>query len=160
MMQREYPRLAASDPEWNQRAQALSNKIRDFSQLILEIAPTAENKPTQNKKVTYHDPCHLRRDLGIFNQMRQLLEREGFELLEMADADVCCGFGGEIVLQYPELFNSVLQRKLDNVEATGINTVVTNCTPCILQIRGGLDKRKSDIKVMHTAELQTRLRGT
>jgi len=60
------------------------------------------------------------------------------------------------VLDYPELSNSVLKRKLDNIEATGVDTVVTSCLPCILQIRGGLDKRKGpncNIKVIHMAEL-------
>jgi len=153
MLQQEYPRLTAADPEWNQRAKALSSKIRDFSQLILELSPSAVGKTSRNKKVTYHDPCYLRRGLGIYNEPRRLLEREGFELVEMVDSDACCGFGGEIVLDYPELSNSVMQRKLDNIEATGVDTVIANCTPGILQLRGGLDKRKSNIKVMHSAEL-------
>jgi len=153
VLQQEYLRLTAAEPEWNQRVKALSGKIRDFSQLILELTPSAEKKPARNEKVTYHDPCHLKRGIGISGEPRLLLEREGFELVEMADADTCCGFGGKIVLDYPELSNSVLRRKLDNIEATGVEVVVTNCTPCVLQLRGGLDKRKSNIKVMHSAEL-------
>jgi Fe-S oxidoreductase len=71
----------------------------------------------------------------------------------MADSDACCGFGGHVVLSYPELSESILNRKLNNIEATGVDIVVTNCLPCILQLRGGLDKRCSCIKVIHTAEL-------
>ncbi len=153
MLQQEYPRLTAAEPEWNQRAEALSGRIRDFSQLVLELTPSAEPKPSRSEKVTYHDPCHLKRGIGISSEPRLLLEREGFEMVEMADADTCCGFGGKIVLDYPELSNSVLQRKLDGIEATGVDVVVTNCTPCVLQLRGGLDKRRSHIKVMHSAEL-------
>jgi len=153
MLRQEYPRLTATEPEWNHRAKAMSSKICDFSQLILELTPSAEKKPSRNKRVTCHDPCYLKRGTGIYSEPRQLLEREGFELIEMADADACCGFGGKIVFDYPELSNSVLQRKLDNIEATGVDTVVTNCIPCVLQLRGGLDKRKSNIKVMHSAEL-------
>lgn len=156
MLQREYPRLTAGDPEWKERAEAVGAKVRDFSQLVLELTPEAERKPPRDEKVTYHDPCHLKRGLGVYNEPRQLLEREGFELVEMAGADVCCGFGGETVLRYPELSNSVLQRKLDAIEATGVETVVTNCTPCVLQLRGGLDKRNSGIRVVHSAELLAR----
>jgi Fe-S oxidoreductase len=156
MLQQEYPRLTATEPEWNQRAKALSSKIRDFSQLVLELTPSAEKRPTLNRKVTYHDPCYLRRGLGVYNEPRQLLEREGFEVVEMAGSDTCCGFGGDIVLRYPELSNSVLQRKLDSIEASGADIVVANCTPCVLQLRGGLDKRKSNIKVMHSAELMAK----
>ncbi len=153
VLQREYLDLTAAEPEWHQRAKAISSKICDFSQLVLELTPLAEKKPSRNQKITYHDPCHLKRGIGVFNEPRRLLEREGFELVEMADADNCCGFGGKIVLDYPELSGSVLKRKLDSIEATGVDTVVTNCLPCVLQLRGGLDKRHSNIKVMHTAEL-------
>jgi Fe-S oxidoreductase len=153
MLQQEYPRLLANDPEWSERAKAMSTKIRDFSQLVLQLTSTAEKMPSQNLKVTYHDPCYLRRGLGIYHEPRQLLNREGFEIIEMNDADVCCGFAGTFVLEYPELSGSILNRKLDNIEAAGVDIVVTNCTPCVLQLRGGLDKRKSNIKVMHSAEL-------
>jgi iron-sulfur cluster protein len=158
MLQQEYPRLLASDPEWSHRAEAMSTKIRDFSQLVLQLTSTAEKMPSQNLKVTYNDPCYLRRGLGIYHEPRQLLEREGFEIAEMNDADVCCGFAGTFVLEYPELSGSILKRKLDNIEATGANIVVTNCTPCVLQLRGGLDKRNSNIKVMHSAELLAKYR--
>jgi Fe-S oxidoreductase len=131
----------------------MSTKIRDFSQLVLQLTSTAEKMPSQNLKVTYHDPCYLRRGLGIYHEPRQLLNREGFEIIEMNDADVCCGFAGTFVLEYPELSGSILNRKLDNIKAAGVDIVVTNCTPCVLQLRGGLDKRKSNIKVMHSAEL-------
>jgi len=156
MLKQEYLGLTAHEPEWHRRAQAISGKVRDFSQLILELNPVSEKKPPRNRKITYHDPCHLKRGLGIDSEPRVLLEHEGFELVEMVDSDACCGFGGETLLNYPELSNSVLQRKLDNIEATGADTVITNCVPCILQIRGGLDKRHSNIKVMHTAELLAR----
>lgn len=153
MLKQEYPQLAAGEPDWHKRASALSGKIRDFSQLVLELNPSVEKKPARDQKVTYHDPCHLKRGIGVFSEPRLLLEREGFELVEMADADACCGFGGKVVLDYPELCGSILKRKLDNIEATGVDTVVTNCLPCVLQLRGGLDKRHSKIKVVHSAQL-------
>jgi Fe-S oxidoreductase len=153
VLQREYLNLTTAEPRWNQRARTLAGKIRDFSELLLELTPSARKKPARNQKVTYHDPCHLKRGIGVFNEPRQLLHREGFEVVEMADADACCGFGGHVVLSYPELSKSILKRKLDNIEATGVETVVTNCLACVLQLRGGLDKRCSRIKVMHSAEL-------
>ncbi len=156
MLQKEYPRILGHDPDWKKRAEKAASKIRDFSQLIMELSPFAVKKPARNMKITYHDPCHLKRGLGIYSEPRQLLEREGYEIVEMEDSDVCCGFGGKTVLEYPELSNSVLQRKLDKIIACGVDTVVTNCAACVLQLRGGLDKRKSNIKVMHSAELITR----
>jgi iron-sulfur cluster protein len=153
MLQREYLNLTTAEPRWNQRAIVLAGRIRDFSQLLLELTPSMPKKLSRNQKVTYHDPCHLKRGTGVFNEPRQLLQREGFEVIEMADSDACCGFGGHVLLSYPELSKSILKRKLDNIEATGVETVITNCLPCVLQLRGGLDKRHSRIKVMHSAEL-------
>ena len=119
----------------------------------MEITADNDKKPSRDQKVTYHDPCHLKRGLGIYTEPRVLLEREGFELVEMNGADACCGFGGEIVFSYPELSNSVMQRKISAIEVAGVDTVVTNCIACILQLRGGLDKRGSDIRVVHSAQL-------
>jgi len=153
VLKNEYNVLTAAEPRWNQRARVLAGKVRDFSQLVLELTTSAPEKAPRNLKVTYHDPCHLKRGIGVFNEPRQLLKREGFELVEMADADACCGFGGHVLLSYPELSKSILKRKLDNIEATHVDMVVTNCLPCVLQLRGGLDKRRSRIKVIHSAEL-------
>jgi Fe-S oxidoreductase len=153
VLKREYINLTRAEPGWNQRAKVLAGKIRDFSQLVLELKTYAREKPPRNLKVTYHDPCHLKRGIGVFNEPRRLLRREGFEVVEMADADACCGFGGHVLLSYPELSGSILKRKLDNIEATNVGTVITNCLPCVMQLRGGLDKRHSQIKVMHSAEL-------
>ena len=153
MLKSEYLKLTAVEPELNQRARAFAGKVRDLSQLVLELTPSRPDKSLRNHKVTYHDPCHLKRGLGVSDEPRKLLKREGFEVVEMGDADACCGFGGHIVLTYPELSKSILKRKLDNIEATGVDTVVTNCLPCVLQLRGGLDKRHSKIRVVHSVEL-------
>ena len=153
MLQQEYPRLFSGDPEWRERAEAVSARVRDFSRLVLELTPSAEKKPSRGIRVTYHDPCYLKRGLGVSGESRRLLEREGFEIVEMNDADACCGFAGQFVLHYPELAGAILKRKLDNIAATGVEVVVTDCVPCVLQLRGGLDKRNSNIRVMHIAEL-------
>jgi iron-sulfur cluster protein len=152
MLKQNYTLITKSDQELNQHAEALAAKVRDFSQLVLQLTPVTTETPTK-QKVTYHDPCHLKRGLGIASEPRQLLRHYGFEIVEMADADACCGFGGRVVLDYPRLSASVLKRKLDSIEASGTETVVTSCLPCVLQLRGGLDKRHSPIKVLHIAEL-------
>lgn len=152
MLKQNYPFIAKSNPKLNQRAKVIANKVCDFSRLVLQFTP-ATAKTSQKQKVTYHDPCHLKRGLGITSEPRQLLQYYGFEIVEMADADACCGFGGRVVLDYPQLSASVLKRKLDSIEASGAEIVVTSCLPCVLQLRGGLDKRRSPIKVLHIAEL-------
>jgi len=153
MLKEQYLPLIQASPALYQRAKSLVDKIRDFSQLVLQLAPQTVPFITSGEKVTYHDPCHLKRGLGIATEPRQLLQRLGYEIVEMADSDACCGFGGKVLLDYPQLSASVLKRKLDAIEATGATTVVTSCLPCVLQLRGGMDKRRSDIKVVHIADL-------
>jgi iron-sulfur cluster protein len=153
MLQKEYPALTAGDKALHEQALVLAGKVRDFSQLLSGLPGKPEIKGALSKKVTYHDPCHLKRGLGIWQEPRQLIKDAGYEVVEMNDADACCGFGGDALLTHPELCGSILKRKLDNIEATGADTVITACTACVLQLRGGLDKRNSKIKVVHLAEL-------
>ena len=153
MLKIEYPALTAGDEKLHEKALAISSRVRDLSQLLLKLPGKPEIKQALSKKVTYHDPCHLKRGLGIWQEPRKLIKDAGYELVEMKDADACCGFGGDALLTHPELCGSILKRKLDNIEATGVDTVVTACTACVLQLRGGLDKRNSKIRVAHIAEL-------
>ncbi|MDD5313235.1 MAG: LUD domain-containing protein [Dehalococcoidia bacterium] len=152
MLKNEYPLLTSGDAALHKSALKLGAKVRDLSQLLIELGSESAEKATGGEIVTYHDPCHLKRGLGVFTEPRKLIEKAGYELVEMNDPDACCGFGGDALLTHPELCGSILKRKLDNIEATGVNTVVTACTACVLQLRGGLDRRKSPIKVVHIAE--------
>jgi iron-sulfur cluster protein len=153
MLKNEYPALTAGDKALHEKAVMLAGRVRDLSQLLGNLPEKPAVKGTLSKKVTYHDPCHLKRGLGIWQEPRQLIKDAGYELVEMADSDACCGFGGDALLTHPELCGSILKRKLDSIEATGVDTVVTACTACVLQLRGGLDKRNSKIKVVHLADL-------
>jgi len=69
------------------------------------------------------------------------------------DEDVCCGFGGSFSIDFPEISAELLKRKLDNAEATGADCLVTDCPGCVLQLRGGMDKRGGKMKVKHIAEV-------
>ena len=153
MLKNEFPTLTESDPALHEKAVSLSGRVRDLSQLLSELGKKPAATAAHEKKVTYHDPCHLKRGLGISSEPRQLIEAAGYKLVEMNDSDACCGFGGDALLSHPELCGSVLQRKLANIEATGVDTVVTACTACVLQLRGGLHKKNSPIKVVHIADL-------
>jgi Fe-S oxidoreductase len=102
--------------------------------------------------VTYHDSCHLKRTLGVDEQPRELLRQAGYELREMAEADVCCGMGGSYSLKHPPVARAVLQRKLENIQATGAREVSADCPGCVLQMRGGCDASGLNVRVRHTAE--------
>lgn len=164
---RQYPELLQDDPQWSVQARAFAARVKDFSSYVAtrraavparatDDAPKERREVEEKRaplKITYHDSCHLKRHLGVFTEPRLLLQETGAELVEMTDADVCCGFGGTYSLKFPELSQALLNKKLNNIEATAAEVVVTDCPGCVLQIRGGLDKRGHPIQVKHTAEI-------
>jgi len=152
-MKENYPRLLDQESRWYREAEHLKEKIVDVSSLmvnILQIKPVLA--PGRKPKVAYHAPCHLCRGLGVTREPRELMGIAGLEYTPAREEEVCCGFGGSYSLEFPELSAELLRRKLDNVEATGAKRLVTDCPGCVLQLRGGLDKRDGGIKVQHIAE--------
>jgi iron-sulfur cluster protein len=137
-------------------ADALAAKVVDFSTLVARLAAEGRldlDAAGDAGTVTYHDSCHLKRTLKVHQEPRDLLRQAGYSLVEMAEADICCGMGGSYSMKLPEISAPILERKLRNAAATGAETVAMDCPGCAMQIRGGLDKLRSPIQVRHTAEL-------
>lgn len=85
---------------------------------------------------------------------RELIATAGMEYLPTKDEDVCCGFGGSFSLDFPEISAALLKRKLANAEATGAEVLVTDCPGCVLQLRGGMDRKSGRrIGVKHVVEM-------
>jgi Fe-S oxidoreductase len=149
-LKEDFPRLL-SGTEWENRANLLAAKVMDFSDFALNVMKL---EPEQsNTRVTYHDPCHQARGVGGKEAPRELLKRAGMELAEMSESDVCCGFAGSYSMKLPDVSESILARKLKSINSVESEIVVTDCPGCIMQIRGGLEKAGSKIKVCHTAEM-------
>jgi iron-sulfur cluster protein len=137
-------------------ADALAAKVVDFSTLVASLVSQGKlafERAGQPVTVTYHDSCHLKRTLGVYQAPRDLLRECGYPLTEMAEADVCCGMGGSYSLKLPEIAAPILERKLRNAAATGASTIAMDCPGCALQIGGGVDKQGAAVRVRHTAEL-------
>ncbi|MDR1490765.1 MAG: (Fe-S)-binding protein [Desulfovibrio sp.] len=106
------------------------------------------------KRVTYHDSCHLRKSLGVFNQPRAILKSlPGFEFVEMAEADRCCGSGGSFMLKHYDLSKNIGQRKRDNITAVKPDTVAAACPACMMQLMDMLSQNGDAMKVRHVAEM-------
>jgi Fe-S oxidoreductase len=105
-------------------------------------------------QLTYHDSCHLKRTLHAEQAPRRLLKLAGAEVKEMFECDVCCGMGGSYSVKLPEISAPMLQRKLRSIEQAGAPVVAMDCPGCVMQIRGGQDKKDGGkVQVRHTAEL-------
>jgi L-lactate dehydrogenase complex protein LldF len=136
-------------------ARQLAEKVMDFSTLASQLVEQGRLKfkpGIETSKFTYHDSCHFKRTLHADRIPRNLMRQAGYELVEMEESDMCCGMGGSYTLKLPEISAPILQRKLVNIEKAAAPLVLIDCPGCVMQIRGGLDRRGSNIKVEHTAQ--------
>jgi glycolate oxidase iron-sulfur subunit len=152
-MLKEYGSLLAEDPEWAPRAEAFRRKVRDISEFLAEL-PALEPHGRMEGKVAYHDPCHLRRAQQVWKQPRRLLsEIDGLQLMELPEADWCCGSAGSQLITHYETSRKVLGRKLDNIAHTGAQIVATGCPACRMQLSAGLRRRGLRLRVVHPVAL-------
>jgi glycolate oxidase iron-sulfur subunit len=150
---KDYGALLQDDPEWAERAAAFSSKVRDISEVLAEI-PLAPPSIRLHARVTYHDPCHLRRGQGVWKQPRALLERlDGVDFVELPEADWCCGSAGSQLITHYETSLKVLSRKIDAVESTGAAVVASGCPGCQMQLTAGIKRRKLPVRVVHPITL-------
>lgn len=149
-----YVRLLAEVPALGVKAAQLRHKTIDFSSFVTGVlGVSSEEFHYTGKKVAYHSPCHLCRGLGVTKEPRELLETAGLEYVGSKDENVCCGFGGSYSIDFPEISAELLKRKLDCAESTGAEVLVTDCPGCVLQLRGGMEKRGGRMQVKHIAEI-------
>lgn len=139
-----------------EKAQRVASKVRDVSEIVaerLEDLEFAESRACHREIVTYHDPCHLIRSMGISKEPRTILEALGNgQLVEMAGADECCGGAGSFQFEHVDISAGVTARKKANIRATGASFVATGCPGCRLTLGGNLYEA-GDPKVVHTIQL-------
>ena len=142
--------------EWMPQARELSAKALDFSSFVKKLVDEgrlAFKEGQQLEKFTYHDSCHLKRTLNVYEEPRELLKKTGYDPVEMFESDMCCGMGGSYSLKLPEISAPILERKLKNIRDTGASLVAMDCPGCVMQIKGGFDKEGNAVQVKHTVEL-------
>jgi L-lactate dehydrogenase complex protein LldE len=142
------------DQEWQERLTQVRFRLREFSEFIVNELGVADVGARFPARLTYHDACHLLRELGISEQPRRLIrEVRDVDFVEMEAPDTCCGFGGTFSVKYGEISNAILQEKLARIANSGVEYVVANDSSCLMQIAGGLSRAGSPVKTMHLAEL-------
>lgn len=155
-LQRDFVEHLKDNPAWAAKAERLAEITVDVAGFVANQLDGAGlfTDLVAGEKVTYHDSCHLKRGAGVWREPRQLIEAAGHELVEMAHADRCCGFGGSYSLtSHPDISKRILGDKLNDIAASGASCVAMDCPGCMLQIRGGLEKEESPVRVRHTIEL-------
>jgi glycolate oxidase iron-sulfur subunit len=156
---KDYSKFLADTPERKEAYARFGAKVKDISQFLVDILklsasayqPSAE---ARGKKVTWHDPCHLSRHLGITSQPRQIIRSiPAVEFVEMPNADRCCGMAGAFSLYYYDLSKKIADKKVAAIKATGADIVVSSCPGCEIQLIDSIVRNKVPVKVMHIMEL-------
>jgi L-lactate dehydrogenase complex protein LldE len=154
MLKHHWPDLF--DPESHERAlaQSFADKVFELTSFLVDIGGVTAVTSGIAGRATYHDSCSGLRELGVRWQPRQLLTGvDGLELVEMADSDACCGFGGLFCVKYPDISNAMLDKKLAAIEASGADLLLGGDLGCLMNMAGKLSRAGSSIKVRHVAEV-------
>lgn len=156
---KEYGRLFACSPH-EERAHAFSAKVKDIMEFLAEVGIAPPERPLTGRDgkselvVTYHDACHLAHAQGIRRQPREIIRSiPGVRLVELDEADMCCGSAGIYNLLQPEMASRLLRRKVERVRATGAEIVLTGNPGCLAWIAQGLNDLPESVAIMHPVEL-------
>jgi L-lactate dehydrogenase complex protein LldE len=160
MLKQHLPHLFDGDPNMRARADALAERTFELVTFLVDVMGV-ERLQTRHigGSVTYHDGCSGLRELGIKEQPRRLLQSIGATVTEMADAEVCCGFGGTFCVKYPDVSIRMVSDKVRDVVATGAETVLAGDLGCLLNIAGRLQREGHRTKVRHVAEVLAGMSG-
>src|SRR5215471_11411693 len=155
-----YGALLAGDPAWRERAARFAARVMDVSEFLAK-EPLRGPLGTIARTVTYHDPCHVVHGQKIKSEPRALLAQiPGLRVVELREADWCCGSAGTYNLTQPEMAARLQARKIANIEATRADAVVTSNPGCIIQIAQGLEARGKPIDVLHIVDVLDRAYGS
>ncbi|MCC6611600.1 MAG: (Fe-S)-binding protein [Burkholderiales bacterium] len=155
MIRTHYPDLFRDEPVALERVRALCAKTYELTDFLVNVAGLQEAPGTFDGRVTYHDSCSGLREMGVRAQPRALLAKvAGLELLEMKDSTTCCGFGGTFAVKFGDVSAAMVEKKCENIAASGADAVVLGDLGCMLNIEGRLRRRGDDrTRVLHVAEV-------
>ncbi|WP_188206766.1 (Fe-S)-binding protein [Alkalibacillus aidingensis] len=153
----DYDHLLKNDLDWAERAKAFTDKIVDFSTILLEHDFINDHKLRIDPQIiTYQDSCHLRNVMGVIDAPRILIQAiDQVQFTELTGADQCCGSAGIYNLTQPEMSMQILDHKMEKVETTQATTIVTSNPGCLLQMKLGIEREgKTDkMRAVHLADL-------
>lgn len=154
MFRHNYLELFEHDSAWLPRAQSLAARTYEFTEYLVDKLGVTDVGAKWYGRLTYHSSCHTLRGIKVDRQPRVLLANvKGATLVELPHADECCGFGGIMSVEHPELSAEWLKRKIENFESTQSSALVVTDAGCLMHIAGGLHRQGKNQRVMHIAEV-------
>ncbi len=149
-----YLELFEGDSVWYPRAKAFSERVYEFTEYLVDKLHVTDLGAKWDGLLTYHPSCHTLRGIHVDKQPRTLLQNvQGATLVELPNAEECCGFGGVMSVEHPELSAEWLKRKISNLETSNSPTLVVTDAGCLMHIAGGLHRQGKSQRVVHIAEV-------
>jgi L-lactate dehydrogenase complex protein LldE len=154
MIKVHFPELFSDDPNWLPKADDLAARTHELTSFLVDVLGITSVDATYEGTVTYHDSCSGLRELGVRSQPRLLLSSvKGLALEEMAESDVCCGFGGTFAVKYGEISDAIVSAKVDHVVETRARTLLAGDLGCLMNMAGKLSRDGYHTEVRHVAEV-------
>jgi L-lactate dehydrogenase complex protein LldE len=136
------------------RAESVAGRTYELSELLVDVLGVEDVGAYYPHRVTYHPTCHSLRMLRVGDKPLRLLRHvRGMTLLELPEADQCCGFGGTFALKNADTSTAMLADKMRHVLATGAEVATAGDASCLMHIGGGLSRLRSGTRTVHLAEI-------
>lgn len=154
MIRHYYPELFSDNPQMHAAALELAGRTFEFSEYLVDVLGVTDVGARFPATLAIHDACHGLRGLGIKAQPRALLAQiEGAQVVELADAERCCGFGGLFAIKLGHISEALVQDKTDAILASGADYAVTCDASCMTQINGRLSRVGARCRTLHLAQV-------
>jgi len=148
-----YAKLFENSSQHN-HVKDLGKRIYEFTEFLTEVIKIENYGAELNTKATYHDSCAALRECGIKEGPRKLLSFvKGLELVEMADVETCCGFGGSFAVKFPSISIGMADQKISNALASGAECIISTDMSCLMQLDGYIKGKQLPLQTMHIADV-------
>ena len=148
-----YSKLFENSSSHNQ-VKDLSKRIYEFSEFLTDVLKIENYGAVMNAKATYHDSCAALRECKIKEGPRKLLSHvKGLQLVEMADTETCCGFGGTFAVKFDSISAGMVDQKVNNALASGAEYIISTDLSCLMHIDGYIKSKNLRLKTMHIADV-------
>ncbi len=149
-----FPKLFAEDSSQRRLAEEVGQRTFELSEFLSSVLGVESTGARFPEVVTYHDSCHLLRELGISSEPRQLIRAvDEIDLREMECSDRCCGFGGAFSVKFPDVSAAMGDDKVGWIRSSGARYVIASDVGCLMHINGLLERNQVPVQTMHLAEL-------
>ncbi len=132
----------------------ISNRLYEFTEFLTEVLKIENFDAELNLKATYHDSCAGLRECKIKDGPRKLLNKvKGLEMVEMAETETCCGFGGTFAVKFDSISTAMADQKINHALATGASCIISTDLSCLMHLDGVIKKRNLPLTTMHIADV-------